>query len=199
MSKIKRPDLIIYNKKKNKKGKNNGNYKHGNFCKIHYCKCGNKISTITFIYGKGRCHSCAQKGNNNSNFKNGNTLQIICICGNKKDCRSRLCQKCYLKTLKGKTHPNWNDGISKLPYSFEFNNELKQSIRKRDNYICRLCKIKQKNLKGYHKHLTIHHIDYNKENCNTKNLITLCKRCNSKVNFNRDYWYSYFKYLLENN
>ena len=41
--------------------------------------------------------------------------------------------------------------------------------------------------------LTVHHIDYDKENCKENNLITLCKQCNSRVNFNRKYWTNYFK------
>lgn len=36
------------------------------------------------------------------------------------------------------------------------------------------------------------HIDYNKKNCNPKNLITLCRKCHSKTNSNRDYWINYF-------
>jgi len=43
----------------------------------------------------------------------------------------------------------------------------------------------------------IHHIDYNKLNCQSNNLICLCKKCNSKVNFNRDYWYAYFRYIMD--
>jgi hypothetical protein len=178
-------------------GKDNPNHKHGYYCTKHYCKCGNKISTITFIYGKGKCRSCAAKGNSNGNFKDGNTLQITCQCGNEKDCRSQLCQDCYLKTNKGKNHGNWLGGISKLPYAFEFDNILKESIRQRDNYTCRKCGIQQKELNSYHKKLTIHHIDYNKCNCKNKNLISLCHGCNSQVNFNRDYWFAYFTYIME--
>ena len=37
------------------------------------------------------------------------------------------------------------------------------------------------------------HINYDKQNCNPKNLITLCHSCNSKVNKNRKYWTNYFK------
>ena len=98
---------------------------------------------------------------------------------------------------KGKLSPGWQGGISKLPYSFEFNNELKESIRKRDNYTCQNCGMTEKQLQGYHKKHDIHHIDYNKKNYKKSNLISLCKSCNAKVNFNRDYWYSYFMYIME--
>jgi hypothetical protein len=177
----------------------NPNHKDGRTLKKHYCieNCGNEISYFTAFFGKGRCSSCAQRGNNNGNFKDGNTLQTTCQCGNEKDCRSRLCQDCYLKMNKGKNHGNWQNGISKLPYAFGFTNELKEFIRKRDNYICQNCGKKQKTLKGIHKKLGIHHIDYNKQNCNKNNLITLCHGCNSKANFNRDYWFAYFTYIME--
>ena len=45
--------------------------------------------------------------------------------------------------------------------------------------------------------LDIHHIDYNKQNCQKSNLITACQVCNIRANFNRDYWYAYFTYIME--
>lgn len=50
----------------------------------------------------------------------------------------------------------------------------------------------------YNRDIEIHHIDYNKNNCNEDNLITLCKQCNIRANYNRDYWFSYYSYILEN-
>jgi len=98
---------------------------------------------------------------------------------------------------KGNKNPNWKNGISKLPYSFEFNEKLKLKIRKRDDYICQKCGMtEEEHLIVYGKVLTIHHIDYNKENCEEDNLITTCSECNSRVNFNRNYWTEYFKNLI---
>jgi len=37
------------------------------------------------------------------------------------------------------------------------------------------------------------HIDYNKKNCISENLITLCTKCHAKTNQKRDYWIVYFK------
>jgi len=51
--------------------------------------------------------------------------------------------------------------------------------------------------KRYSPLLQIHHIDYNKEKCNEDNLITLCCQCNSDANFNKDYWFAYYQYLME--
>jgi endogenous inhibitor of DNA gyrase (YacG/DUF329 family) len=89
------------------------------------------------------------------------------------------------KTPKGSEHPNWNGGSSKFPYPFGFNKVLKEEIKKRDNYSCKICgKETQK--------LAIHHIDYNKENIKHDNLTALCYSCHSKTNYNRQNWIDFF-------
>jgi len=94
----------------------------------------------------------------------------------------------------GSKSSNWQGGISKLPYAFDFDNELKKLIRKRDGYICQLCgKTKEESKQS----LSIHHIDYDKDNSKPKNLISLCKVCNSKVNGNRRSWTKFFKLKLK--
>ena len=100
------------------------------------------------------------------------------------------------KDNSGSKNSNWKGGISFIPYCSKFNNELKEYIRERDNNICQMC---GKSKGNNNQKLTVHHIHYDKENCNP-DLITLCKSCNSKVNFNRDYWEQYFiRLLLYNN
>lgn len=90
----------------------------------------------------------------------------------------------------GEKNPSWRGGISKEPYAFEFNKQLKELIRNRDGYKCQLCGMPEcENIVK----LSIHHIDYIKKNCLPDNLITLCGSCNAKVNFNRDYWEGYFQ------
>ena len=88
--------------------------------------------------------------------------------------------------------PNWLGGKSYEPYTMEFDEILKGNIRKRDNHKCRICEIKQSKL-NYK--LNIHHIDYIKRNCNEDNLITLCKSCHMKTNYDRENWKEYFKVL----
>lgn len=89
----------------------------------------------------------------------------------------------------GEESANWQGGISFEPYAPEFNRQLKESIRQRDGYKCQLCGMPEcENIEN----LTIHHIDYVKKNCLPDNLIALCRGCNAKVNFNRDYWENYF-------
>ena len=88
---------------------------------------------------------------------------------------------------KGEKSSLWKGGISFEKYGFDWTNLLKHSIRTRDCFICQICK---KN--GW----VIHHIDYKKKNCNPNNLITLCRSCHAKTNFNREYWINYFNNLI---
>jgi len=88
------------------------------------------------------------------------------------------------KANSGEGNSNWRGGLSFKPYGREWTTRLKRLIRERDNYICQRCSKENSN--------QIHHIDYNKENCISENLTTLCKVCNSTVNFNRKYWTNYF-------
>ncbi len=82
--------------------------------------------------------------------------------------------------------------ISNEPiYPKEFNNKLKEQIKKRDNFRCLLC--------GEHSiKLDVHHIDYNKDNLRINNLCYLCSSCHGKTNTKRDYWKSYLDNLVNN-
>lgn len=90
-------------------------------------------------------------------------------------------------------------GSSGVPYKFavypyEFNNNLKGKIRKRDSYTCQICGItEEEHIIVFGSLLHVHHIDYIKKNCNEENLISLCKSCHTRTNYNRDYWLDYFK------
>jgi hypothetical protein len=93
-----------------------------------------------------------------------------------------------LQKISGKNHHNWKGGISFQPYSLDWTKTLRKSIRERDGYKCRLCGSSEDDTKS----LNVHHIDYNKNNCNPTNLITLCHSCHTKTNFKREYWKLYF-------
>ena len=84
-------------------------------------------------------------------------------------------------------NPRWCGGKSFEPYTIDWTETLRTSIRERDKFTCKLCGIKQGD-----RLLDIHHIDYNKENCNPNNLISLCMGCHRKTNNKRDYWTNYF-------
>lgn len=90
----------------------------------------------------------------------------------------------------GDKNPAWLGGISFEPYSLDWTQTLKRSIRERDKYTCQICGSFQTD-----KEFCVHHIDYNKKNCNPTNLITLCRSCHGKTSANRKYWISYFNNL----
>ena len=94
----------------------------------------------------------------------------------------------------GALAPNWNNGSSFEPYSPEFNKEKKQQVLERDNYTCQ-----NPNCDGNHKKLHIHHIDYDKKNNNSENLITLCHSCHTKTNGkkSRNYWTKFYQGVLK--
>ncbi len=95
----------------------------------------------------------------------------------------------YSESKKGRNHPNWQNGKSFEPYGLEFNEDLKEAIRSRDNRKCQIC---NKSEVDEGRKLSVHHIDYDKRNNDPKNLITLCLLCHQKTNFDRDYWVRYF-------
>lgn len=83
---------------------------------------------------------------------------------------------------RGKRNPSWNGGLSYKTHGYGsgWTGYLKTKIGERDGFICQLC--------GDYKNLSIHHVDYNRQNCHQNNLITLCRSCNTKVNFNKKKW-----------
>lgn len=111
--------------------------------------------------------------------------------------------KRYLTSLKNYTYPesftfeDWLVMNHERPYPKEFSEELKEEIRKRDNYTCQLCgKEEDEELKGIGFKLSVNHIDFNKQNCSKENLNTLCHSCNIKINAKREYYTALFKKQL---
>lgn len=84
---------------------------------------------------------------------------------------------------KGELNPAFIHGESESmsQYNSKFNLLLKEKIRKRDSYICKMCSAKNSK--------TVHHLDHNKLNNKLENLITLCNSCHSS--YHRTYEYSH--------
>jgi len=82
----------------------------------------------------------------------------------------------------------WLGGKSYEPYSVDWTETFKRSIRERDHYICQICGKPQGDVTH-----NVHHIDYDKKNCSPDNLITLCVRCHVHTNCNREHWKSVLK------
>jgi len=91
---------------------------------------------------------------------------------------------------KGPLSATWKGGKSFEPYCNMFNESFKEWIRNKFNRKCYICG-RSENINN--KKLCVHHIDYNKKNCNPDNLTTLCRSCHIKTNFNRENWIEYFK------
>lgn len=86
--------------------------------------------------------------------------------------------------LRGEKNGSWMGGSTIDPYCDTFTESLKTKIRMRDRFTCRVCK----------KHgFVVHHIDYNKLNACESNLVTLCRSCHAKTNFDRGKWIRIFK------
>jgi hypothetical protein len=177
-------------------GKNNPNYKDGRTLKKYYCdKCGKQI---TIQSKSGMCCFCCLKGKKRKTFTQATRLKISKSLTGRK--ASKLTREKMSESHKGKNHWNYKDGLSKLPYSYKFTSILRELIKERDSFKCQHCNITQEeHLEKYNRDIEVHHIDYNKFNCDENNLITVCKKCNVKANYNRDYWYAYFNYKMENN
>lgn len=106
------------------------------------------------------------------------------------DRRINCSKECFVKWQSLKIRhksPVWKGGKSFEPYSVDWTETLKRSIRERDKYICQLCGEDQGDISH-----CVHHIDYDKKNSDTKNLITLCNSCHSETNWDREYWTNYF-------
>jgi len=102
----------------------------------------------------------------------------------------------HIEIIKNDTE-YYNKQDNKFKYSSSFDKRLKLKIRKRDNYQCQLCGISQGEYKKlYKKHLSIHHIDYNKQNSNEKNLISLCQRCHARIRGNKIFWTEILKKIV---
>jgi hypothetical protein len=99
----------------------------------------------------------------------------------KKMSESHKAEKCY----------NWKGRVNEK-YPMEWTSILRESIRTRDDYVCQECGIHQEELQGRFKNLDIHHIDYNKDNLDPSNLISLCRSCHIRTNHHREYWIEHF-------
>lgn len=76
------------------------------------------------------------------------------------------------------------------PYPPGWRRKLKNLIKERDGYRCRLCCTPESELLHG---LSVHHIDYDKDNLDESNLVSLCRNCHAKTNYNRSKWQSFFE------
>jgi hypothetical protein len=98
----------------------------------------------------------------------------------------------HIGVQAGEKHPRWLGGLSLEPYGIGWTQCKKKLVKQRDNYTCQLCFANGDNAR-----LDVHHIDYNKKHNAYDNWITLCHRCNGRVNLYREFWTSYFTLFLK--
>lgn len=107
---------------------------------------------------------------------------------------SSECQGAWLSSRTGPDSTNWQGGTSFEPYTPEFNNQLRKSIRERDSFCCQLCNMtEQESLEQLGRVLSTHHIDYDKHNSVSSNLIALCEPCHRKTQKRRKYYKALFQ------
>ena len=123
--------------------------------------------------------------------------KVYCIdCKKEITSQATRCNSCAQKiNVRMERNPNWRGGISFELYPSTFNQQLKDKIRVRDNFICQHCGVPELECK---RRLVVHHIDYNKKNINEINLISLCNKCHIRTNYKRRYWKKYFLKKMEN-
>ena len=172
--------------------------------KCLYEKCNNLVIKPSNKYCSHECYSLSLLGkaswNKGKMLDEGHRLKLSKIHigmvysdeTNKKKGKKGKDHPMYGVHNFGELAPNWQNGISKLPYAFDFTNELKKDIKDRDFNICQTpgCM----NTENLH----VHHIDYNKKNSSIDNLITLCISCHVKTNGKkkREYFTNYYQEIL---
>lgn len=103
--------------------------------------------------------------------------------GKRNFCSQDCANKAHSFWIKGKNNGRYVHGDHAVPYPSGWTKTYKQQIRERDHHQCKVCLLKQED---HNVLLHVHHIDYNKNNINTDNLITLCKYCHGKMHGNTD-------------
>lgn len=143
--------------------------------KINYiCPNGHNHSITWNDWQTGyRCSICrteTMNGSGNPNFGNGNAI-------------------------RGKKNPNWRHGAKCEVYCPTWeDSEFREFIYDRDKD--KFCWNPE--CLGKDGRRVRHHIDYIKKNCDPLNIITICNSCNSRANFNRDYWRNLFSEVMRN-
>jgi len=170
------------------KGRNNGMYgkRPHTYGKSLSKKTRNKLSEGM----KGRFSG---EKNPRYGIKLSPTIKQKISKGNTGKVRTEEFKQAVSKRMSGKNHPNWRGGCTKDGYCEQWRTkELKEFIMERDGYKCM-----NPQCKCITNRLCIHHIDYNKKNCEHTNLITLCFSCNSIANFQRGWWKSFYRIVFE--
>lgn len=144
------------------------------------------------LYGEEKASEIREQvmGENNVRWVSLETRTCACGCNETFEVKKTDPQEfIWTHNTRGVNNPNWKGGLDKQFY-LGFTRKLKKQVKERDGNKCALCSATSKKL-------DVHHIDYNKKHSVSENLITLCPKCHSKTNFNREYWQEFFKPIME--
>jgi hypothetical protein len=194
-------------------------YKNNNTKLDYICPNGHKHS-VTWGHwntSKSRCPYCSKNIKytieyirdflksigytllSNKYISNKDKLEMLCENGHRINMSfysilsGHRCPTCASINNYGDNNPNWQGGKSFEPYCEIWKDkEFKLDIMERDAYSCLnpYCDSKRPD------DLTIHHIDYNKQNCHPSNLITVCRSCNSRANKNRKWHKAWYQAIM---
>jgi len=104
--------------------------------------------------------------------------------------KRRFCSTpCRSAGTSGEKSHMWMGGVSYEPYPSSFNRAFKRKIRARDKHACALC--------GAADSKDVHHISYIKDDTTPGNCITLCRKCHSKTNYNREHWQAVLTEIMQ--
>jgi len=98
----------------------------------------------------------------------------------------------YLSRL-GENSPSWKGGCSIDEYCEIWKDkQYREDIKDRDDFKCQnpFCNHKTQEL-------VVHHINYNKKDCSPKNLITVCRSCNRRAEFNKEKWQDLYTTIMK--
>jgi hypothetical protein len=99
------------------------------------------------------------------------------------------------QSISGINHPFYRNRPGLTPddfsrdYPLSWTDQFKEAVRERDGHKCKVCsKTEEEN----GTRLDVHHIDYDRENLDPNNLVSLCKSCHGKTVTHREKWTSFF-------
>ncbi len=169
------------------------NWQSGYRCS--YC-AGNAKMGIEFVRSEFERENYVLVSNKYINSKK--KLKYICSSGHEGGIsldswkHGKRCYVCGIINRSGFSHYNWKGGISCEPYcEIWTDKEYKEDMKARDNYECQ-----NPDCRKIGAVLCLHHIDYNKKNCNPMNLISICKSCNARANFNREWHTNWYQIIM---
>lgn len=155
------------------------------------CGCGQRVSKPgnKYVNGhtwKGRTNNWLGKKHTKETRKKMSKSHIGLLAGEKspfygKSPSNKTREKIGIAN-SGENNGNWKGGYTE--YCPIFNNkEFRRIIHERDSNTCLLCGCtRQLNFKLHgKKQLTIHHINHNKKDCDLRNCVSVCVRCNGIV------------------